>query len=86
MLNTPENYGDYLEEKGFVKQKQPIHSDGTKMKFREFVTKFDGHAVVHCGKGHVTYVADNSAWDVWDVSNEIVGVYWCDADEIQKIK
>lgn len=85
MLNTPENYGDYLEKHGYLRQHQPVHRDGTKMKFKEFVAKFDGHAVVHCGKGHVTYVADNAAWDVWDVSNEIVGVFWCEKSEEQKI-
>ena len=48
MLNTPENYGDYLEKHGYLRQHQPVHRDGTKMKFKEFVTKFHGHAVVHC--------------------------------------
>lgn len=76
MLNTPENYGEYLEMRGYKRHKQPVHSDGTKMRFNEFVAKFGGRAVVHCGKGHVTYVENHSTWDVWDVSNEIVGCYW----------
>lgn len=76
MLHTPECYGRYLEEQGFVKHKQPMHADGTKIKFAEFVKTFDGKAFCHCGKGHVTYVSDNSTWDIWDVSNEIVGNYW----------
>lgn len=76
MLNTPECYGEYLEELGFTKRKQPTKKDGKKIKFKEFVISFDGHAFCHCGKGHVTYVADNSTWDIWDVSEEIVGVYW----------
>lgn len=76
MLNTPENYGKYLENKGYKKHKQPTNPDGAKIRFKDFVKNFDGKAVAHCGKGHVTYIEDNSTWDVWDVSEEIVGNYW----------
>lgn len=87
MLNTPECYGKYLESIGYEKQKQPAHKDGTKVKFKEFVKKYNGHAICHCGKGHVTYVADNSTWDIWNVSDEIVGSYWvhnAEKDLVQK--
>lgn len=86
MLNTPECYGEYLKELGYVKQKQPIYKDGKKMRFREFVQKFDGHAIAHCGKNHITYVADNSTWDIWDVSDEVVGNYWVHKAELQYVK
>lgn len=86
MLNTPENYGHYLEERGYVKQKQPTHKDGTKVKFKDFVKMFDGHAVCHCGKGHVTYVADNHVWDIWDVSEQIVGNYWVCEEELHLVR
>lgn len=79
MINTPECYSVYLERNGFEKRKQPVKPDGKKVKFKEFVQSFNGHAFCHCGKNHVTYVADNSTWDIWDVSEEIVGNYWtCD--------
>ena len=86
MLNTPENYGKYLEDRGYVKQKQPLHKDGRKVKFKEFVKVFDGHAVCHCGKGHVTYVADNAVWDIWDVSEQIVGNYWVCEEELHLVR
>ena len=76
MINTPENYGTYLEERGYVRQNYPTHKDGTRMRFKEFAQLFDGHAVCLCGENHVTYVADNAIWDIWDVSNETVGDYW----------
>ena len=82
MLNTPECYSKYLADKGYVKQKQPVHKDGTKVRFKEFVKMYDGHAIAHCGKGHVTYVADNSAWDIWDVSDEVVGNYFVHKAEL----
>ena len=82
-LNTPECYGKYLKALGYVKQKQPVHNDGKKVRFKEFVQMFDGHAIAHCGKGHVTYVADNSTWDIWDVSDEVVGNYWVHQAELK---
>lgn len=86
MLNTPKCYGKYLEDRGYVKQKQPVHKDGKKVRFKEFVQKYDGHAICHCGKGHVTYVADNSTWDIWDVSDEVVGNYWVHKSELEFVK
>ena len=82
-INTPECYGQYLADLGYVKQKQPVHKDGTKVRFKEFVKTYNGHAIAHCGKGHITYVADNSAWDIWDVSDEIVGNYWVHQAELE---
>jgi hypothetical protein len=86
MLNTPECYGVYLKDIGYVKQKQPISKDGKKMRFKEFVHKFNGHAIAHCGKGHITYVADNATWDIWDVSDEVVGKYWVHQAELEFVK
>jgi hypothetical protein len=85
-LNTPECYDKYLKDVGYVKQKQPKHADGTKVRFSEFVQKFGGHAVCHCGAHHVTYVADNSTWDIWDVSNEIVGSFWVYKPEVEMVE
>ena len=85
-INTPECYGQYLSDLGYIKQKQPVHKDGTKIKFEEFVKKYNGHAIAHCGKGHITYVADNSTWDTWDVSNEVVGNYWVHKSELKYVK
>ena len=76
MIHTPENYGRYLEERGYIKQKQPRYKNGRAMKFKDFVKLFDGHAVCRCNDDHVTYVADNAVWDIWDVSDQIVGDYW----------
>lgn len=85
-INTPECYSKYLEDVGYVKCKQPVHKDGTKIRFKEFVKIFDGHAIAHCGKNHITYVADNSAWDIWDVSNEVVGNYWVHESELNLVR
>ena len=86
MLNTPECYGKYLESIGYVKQRQPIYKNGKKMRFKEFAKCFDGHAIAHCGQGHIAYVADNSTWDIWDVSDEVVGNYWVHQAEMEFVK
>lgn len=86
MVNTPECYGKYLKDCGYIKCKQPVHIDNTKVKFNEFTQVFNGHAIAHCGKGHVTYVADNSTWDIWDVSNEVVGNYWVHHSELECVQ
>lgn len=76
MLNTPELYGKYLEDNGWVKQKQPTAKGGKKVRFKEFVKRFKGCAIAHCGAGHVTYVSEGHVYDIWDPSDEIVGTYW----------
>lgn len=82
MLSTPECYGPYLESIGYVKQKQPSQRDGKKVRFKDFCQTFDGHAICHCGKTHVTYVADNHVWDIWNTEDEVVGVYWVHEAEL----
>lgn len=83
MINTPELYGKYLKSIGWVKQKQPIYPDKRKMKVKDFVKQFHGTAIIHVGKSHVSYVAENKIWDIWNCENEVVGVYWIPNSEEQ---
>ena len=76
MLNTPELYGQYLKDQGWVKQKQPVKSNGQKMRINEFLKKFKGCAIAHAGTGHVTYLAEGKVYDIWDTSEQIIGNYW----------
>ena len=76
MLNTPELYGKYLEDNGWIKQKQPTTKDGKEVRFKEFVKTFKGCAIAHCGEGHVTYIAEGYVYDIWNPSDEVVGDYW----------
>ena len=82
MISTPECYGSYLESIGYVRQKQPSQRGGKKVRFKEFCENFNGHAICHCGRNHVTYVADNHVWDIWNTENEIVGIYWVHKEEL----
>lgn len=85
MLNTPECYGKYLEDNGYVKQKQLKHTNGQKVRFKEFCNLFEGHAIAHCGQQHITYVADNCVWDIWNTEDEVVGNYWVHKSEVNLV-
>lgn len=76
MMNTPETYGAYLKDKGWVQCKAPTKKKGASMTVGEFVKKFKGHAIVHVDDNHVTYVADGKIWDLWDPSTHTIGEYW----------
>lgn len=84
VYNTPNLYGKYLKDIGWIKQKQPIYSDGSKMRIRDFVKKFNGHAIAHAGKNHITYIAEGHLWDIWNCENEIIGNYWVPDTELNK--
>jgi hypothetical protein len=81
VYNTPKLYGKYLKDVGWVKQKQPVNSDGSKMKIKDFLKTFKGQAIVHAGRGHVTYIAEGHLWDIWNCENEIIGNYWTPENE-----
>ena len=76
MIHCPELYGKYLEERGWIKQKQPRKTDNTRYRAKEFVKNFNGVAVAHLGCQHVACIKDGQVWDIWDSSNEVIGNYW----------
>ena len=76
MINTPELYGKYLKNIGWIQQKQPVHTNKKKMKVKDFVKQFDGQAIIHVGKTHVSYVEDGKLWDIWNCEDELMGIYW----------
>lgn len=84
MLNTPELYGKYLSDKGWVEQQQPMCANHKKMKIKDFVKQFNGRAVIHVGDTHVSYVSDGKLWDIWNCENEVMGVYWIPKHEMKK--
>ena len=81
MLSTPELYGDYLQKIGWVQKKQPKYKNHKVMKIKDFARTFDGHAIIHVGDDHVSYIADGRLWDIWNCENEIIGEYWVPRSE-----
>ena len=76
MFNDTKNYGKYLKDFGWEKQPQPKKMNGKKMTVKEFLHDFNGTAIIHVGRGHVSCVSDGFVWDIWNCENEIIGNYW----------
>lgn len=81
MLNTPELYGDYLEQIGWVQKSKPRYKNNKEIKIKDFAKKIVGHAIIHVGDDHVSYIADGKLWDIWNCENEVVGEYWIPKSE-----
>lgn len=81
MLSTPELYGDYLEQMGWIKKRKPRYRNNKEMKIKDFVKKFEGHAIINVGDDHVSYIADGKLWDIWNCEDEIIGEYWIPKSE-----
>ncbi len=86
MMNTPETYGIYLKDKGWVKHKAPTKTKGNSMTVGEFAKTFKGHAIVHVDDNHVTYIADGKIWDLWNPSEHVAGEYWVPKNELKNRK
>ena len=68
----------YLELNGWVKMKQPKWEDGTKFTGKQFCYSFPNIkiAVVSIGSHHLSCIKDGKIWDIWDCSNDKVGIYY----------
>ena len=86
MMNTPETYGVYLKDNGWIHHRAPTKGSGVSMTVGEFTKKFKGHAIVHVDDDHVTYIADGKIWDLWDPSAHIIGEYWVPENELSSGK
>ena len=70
-------YEKWLEQNGFVKMKQPRKWDNTKYLVGE-VDELIGSediAVISLA-GHLTYVEDDTIFDLWDCRRKTIGNYW----------
>lgn len=81
MLSTPELYGDYLKHIGWIKMEKPCCVNNKEIKIKNFVKKFKGHAIIHVGDDHVSYIADGKLWDIWNCEEEVIGEYWIPESE-----
>lgn len=81
--NTTEVYSKYLKDNGWVRQKRPNPINGKRMRLKEFAQKFSGHAIVHAGKTHLTYIADGKIFDTWNPEDSVLHSYWVPKNEVQ---
>lgn len=68
----------YLNQKGWRKELQPKHIDGTKYTGKQFIDARLKPAVIICkiGPHHISVIHGGRFYDTWDPSDYTVGNYW----------
>lgn len=68
----------YLNQKGWRKESQPKHLDGTKYTGKQFIDARLKPAVIICNIGpqHISVIYGDRFYDTWDPSDYTVGNYW----------
>ena len=76
MINDKKTYIKYMEKLGFVKMKQPRHSDNTKYLIKD-LDKVIGNktAIVSCAH-HLTTIKGGECVDIWDCRYKTAGNYF----------
>lgn len=69
-------YEEYLKRLGWVKQKQPRHSDNTKFTGVEFAEAHHETAICKIGCHHISCCKEGKFWDTWDCTDRTIGNYW----------
>lgn len=78
MPNNEKVYEQFLKDRGWRKQKQPVNYDGTKYRAFNFCNVFarPEKRYIISMRRHLTVIANKKVVDIWDCSKEVVGVYW----------
>lgn len=68
----------YLNQKGWIKEPQPKHLDGTKYTGKQFIDARLESRVIICNIGaqHMSVITGGKFYDTWDPSDYTVGNYW----------
>ena len=67
----------YLEANGWKKMKQPRTPEGKKIRGRFWLNSVGNeNQVVSIGSQHLTCIKEGKFWDIWDCSNDCIGVYY----------
>lgn len=78
VFNDKHTYERWLEQNGFVKYKQPRHTDGTKYLVGDIDSLVDikRKNVVISMAHHLTSVVKGTLNDIWDCRHKTIGNYW----------
>lgn len=77
-INDKKGIERYLEEKGWVKHKQPRKADNTKYTGKEFCEKARTYEnyIADIGGHHIVAIVGGKVYDIWDSTNKCIGNYW----------
>ena len=81
--NSRNLYSKYLTDNGWVRQKRPNPINGKRMRLKEFAQKFNGHAIIQAGTGHLTYMENGKIFDTWNPEDSVLNSYWIPKNEVQ---
>lgn len=83
VLNDPHCFKRYLKEKGWVMNKQPRKSDGTKFTGYEFCAVLQDcdyapfmNIVANIGGNHTVAIVNGKVNDTWDSTDGCIGNFW----------
>ena len=81
MPNDKQTYEALLKQYGWVKQKMPRHTDGTRYTVEELSYEISPtRTVIISVAHHLTCLKQNVLMDTWDCRNKSVGNYWIKED------
>lgn len=76
-------YSKYLESKGWVRYGCPKKSDNTRYTVKEWIrheclgkSYYTNSVVAHAGTHHIIAIKDHKVHDIWNSSEEKLGVVW----------
>ena len=79
MPNDKNIYSQYLKNQGWIKCNQPKFEDNTKytcIDFCKLIAKSNKRYIMNVGAHHIVAIVSCKVNDIWNSSNEKVGVYW----------
>lgn len=81
--SSNEGINQYLESKGWVKNKQPRKDDNTKYTGKEFCEEVQTHRhwydpaiIANIGGGHIVAIMFGQVYDTWNSTDGCIGNYW----------
>ena len=75
-INCQELYEIYLKDCKWEKHKAPQKKNGSAYLLRDWLKNFNGEAIVTIDDDHLTYVNNHIVYDIWDCTENEVGIFW----------
>lgn len=75
-IGCVELYEIYLSDAGWTKHNAPHKRNGKPYKLIEWLSRFNGEAIVSIDDDHLAYVKEGVLYDTWDCTQHILGEYW----------
>jgi len=79
VFNEKKAYDTWLEKNGWVKNKQPIKSNGRKYTVKEFLSLYPKGTYIISVANHLTMCEDGIVYDTWNCLHKSVGNFWSEA-------